>query len=154
MGRYTTVQTYSDQNTKIVSGYGGPATTDRAHASSTNEGHGSAVRLQVNKVDNVMGSCAGAGSGEFHMYRAARQRELTRLENIEKKQKEEEELKTYTDNVERNRLEALERTRKNAEKRKKKIEKKRKFSGKNSSPAIEGETTNKAPKIENHGDTE
>ena len=73
-----------------------------------------------------MGSCAGAGSGEFHVYRASRRRELTRLENIEVAEKEEEEMRLFTAKVERNKLEAMERTRKNAEKRKKKKENQRK----------------------------
>mmetsp|Transcript_6009 Transcript_6009/g.6206 ORF Transcript_6009/g.6206 Transcript_6009/m.6206 type:complete len:151 (-) Transcript_6009:70-522(-) len=118
MGRYTTVQTYSDQNTKVVSGY------------ATGEGptNGPAMKpkaLMVEKVDNVSGSCAGAGSGEFDLYRAARRRELNRLDEIERKKKAFEEQTQYEEKVARNRKEAEERTAKNAEKRKRKQEKKR-----------------------------
>jgi hypothetical protein len=35
-------------------------------------------------VHNTYGSCAGAGSGEFDVYRAARRREELRLEYLEK----------------------------------------------------------------------
>ncbi|KAK9842465.1 hypothetical protein WJX81_001366 [Elliptochloris bilobata] len=41
-----------------------------------------------NRIVQVMGSNAGAGSGEFHMYRMARRRELMRLERMEEESKQ------------------------------------------------------------------
>ncbi|KAH6678922.1 hypothetical protein F5X68DRAFT_35403 [Plectosphaerella plurivora] len=71
-------------------------------------------------VTNVQGSSAGAGSGEFHVYKAARRREYERLRAMD------DEVKTEraTEEFERERAEKAakdeERTRKNREKRDKK----------------------------------
>ncbi|KAH7366735.1 hypothetical protein B0T11DRAFT_273992 [Plectosphaerella cucumerina] len=71
-------------------------------------------------VTNVQGSSAGAGSGEFHVYKAARRREYERLRAMD------DEVKTEraTEDFERQRAEKAaadeERTRKNREKREKK----------------------------------
>ena len=68
----------------------------------------------------MSGSCAGAGSGEFDIYRAQRRREFARIEAIEIQQKKEEEEKSLQERIARNKLEADLRTSKNAAKRNKK----------------------------------
>jgi Protein of unknown function (DUF1168) len=112
MPRYTSTQVFTDTNTKIVS-------------SGSYGGDNSNKKVKVEKVDNVMGSTAGAGSGEFDLYRSARRREITRLESMDKADKEEAERRLFAEKVERNRREADERTAKNASKRKRKREKRK-----------------------------
>lgn len=115
MVRYSTGQTFSDQNTKVVAASEITSTNDKIEAKK---------RLVVEKVDNVMGSTAGAGSGEFDVYRAARRREMTRLDAIEIQQKAEDEAKSFAEKVARNKAEADSKTAKNVEKRNKKKMKK------------------------------
>src|ERR1700733_3001559 len=68
-------------------------------------------------VANVQGSSAGAGSGEFHVYKASRRREYERLRGMEEEVRNEEDGEKW----ERERREREERdrekTRKNREKR-------------------------------------
>jgi len=81
-------------------------------------------------VRNVMGSSAGAGSGEFHVYRHLRRKEYARQKNIQEIATEEaldEEFERKRE--EKQRAEEM-RTAKKREKRNKKKNKKRKISGK------------------------
>ena len=68
-------------------------------------------------VANVQGSSAGAGSGEFHVYKASRRREYERMRLMdEEAKKEEDEAKWEQDEKERKEKDN-EKTRKNREKR-------------------------------------
>ena len=109
MGRYTSVQTFTDQKTKVVDGY---------------KAGGAPEPARPEKVVNVSGSSGGAGSCDFHLYRAARTREKTRIEQLESTQVEEQDRAAFRARIEENRKEAETRTKKNAEKRKKRKQKK------------------------------
>ncbi|XP_076344855.1 PRKR-interacting protein 1 homolog isoform X2 [Tachypleus tridentatus] len=61
-------------------------------------------------VRNVMGSSAGAGSGEFHVYRHLRRKEYARQKCIEEKAQEEVLQEEYHQKVEENQRKAEERT--------------------------------------------
>ncbi|KAG4429468.1 hypothetical protein IFR05_015044, partial [Cadophora sp. M221] len=68
-------------------------------------------------VQNVQGSSAGAGSGEFHVYKASRRREYERLRGMDEEVRKEEE-GAHWDREKREREERdREKTRKNREKR-------------------------------------
>jgi hypothetical protein len=70
-------------------------------------------------VANVQGSSAGAGSGEFHVYKASRRREYERLRVMDEEAKKEEEDEKWA-RQERERRERDEaKTKKNREKRNK-----------------------------------
>jgi Protein of unknown function (DUF1168) len=72
---------------------------------------------------NIQGSSAGAGSGEFHVYKAARKRELERIQKFEEEiEREISEKRFLKEREEKNRLLA-EKTAKNRKRRDKKKKK-------------------------------
>ncbi|PNY25137.1 PRKR-interacting protein 1 [Tolypocladium capitatum] len=78
-----------------------------------------AVAAPPEIVTNVQGSSAGAGSGEFHVYKASRRREYERLRGMDDQLRREKEQEVFEkERVERDRRDE-ERTRKNREKREK-----------------------------------
>ncbi|KAG6372332.1 hypothetical protein JVT61DRAFT_7772 [Boletus reticuloceps] len=83
---------------------------------------GKTIRPAREMMKNVQGSSAGAGSGEFHVYKAGRRREYERLKLMEEQTKTEAE----TEGFERRRKEAQDlaeaKTAKNRAKRQKKKE--------------------------------
>lgn len=79
-------------------------------------------------VANVQGSSAGAGSGEFHVYKASRRREYERLRAMDEEVKAEEAEKEYQQKKEelgRKDEEKLSKNRAKREKAKKRQEKKK-----------------------------
>lgn len=76
-------------------------------------------------VYNVMGSSAGAGSGEFHVYRQIRRKEYARQKIMEEKKSKEDLNEEYHAKLEENQREAEESTAKKRAKRQKKKDKKK-----------------------------
>lgn len=68
-------------------------------------------------VRDVMGSSAGAGSGEFHVYRHLRRREYQRQDFLDKMSAKQKSDQKYLDKVEQNKKAAEERTAKRRKKR-------------------------------------
>lgn len=75
-------------------------------------------------VRDVMGSSAGAGSGEFHVYRHLRRREYQRQDFLDKMSTKQNADQNYLDKVEQNQKAAEERTAKRRKKRDKLKQKK------------------------------
>ncbi|XP_044026366.1 PRKR-interacting protein 1 homolog [Siniperca chuatsi] len=75
-------------------------------------------------VRDVMGSSAGAGSGEFHVYRHLRRREYQRQDFLDKMADKQNEDLEYLDKVKQNKQAAEERTAKRRKKREKLKQKK------------------------------
>jgi hypothetical protein len=88
-------------------------------------------------VANVQGSSAGAGSGEFHVYKASRRREYERLRTMDEEAKKEEDDNDWAAKERERKEKDEEKTRKNREKRNKRKGKDKKTSnpGPESGPA-------------------
>ena len=123
MGRYTSVQTFTDQSTKVIQ----TSSSSNSSSSSSNatgisvgtSNNNVKISKTLDTVDNVSGSTAGAGSNEFHLYNNARSREMLRVEVMNDELRDNAEKKEFNDKVEKNKREAQEKTRKNAERRRK-----------------------------------
>ncbi|KAI4115786.1 MAG: hypothetical protein LQ341_007714, partial [Variospora aurantia] len=68
-------------------------------------------------VANVQGSSAGAGSGEFHVYKASRRREYERVKQMEEENSREKADREYEVKKEEMRRKDEEKTRKNQRRR-------------------------------------
>ncbi|KAM3425467.1 PRKR-interacting protein 1-like protein [Cercospora zeina] len=92
-------------------------------------------------VANVQGSSAGAGSGEFHVYKASRRREYERQRLMEVETKQEEAEREFRERKEQREKEDRERLEKNRAKREKAKARKGKKGGK--AGGEEGDTAEK-----------
>lgn len=70
-------------------------------------------------VTNVQGSSAGAGSGEFHVYKASRRREYERLRTMDEEAQKEDNDSRWAKEMEERRKKDEEKTKKNRERRNK-----------------------------------
>ncbi|KDO31886.1 hypothetical protein SPRG_03102 [Saprolegnia parasitica CBS 223.65] len=126
MGRYTTEQTYTDKAATVGTvPYEVVKEKEEAApapAEASKESKESKERFKFNRVDNVAGSTAGAGSGEFHMYRAARRREMERVGAMEAEHKKKMEDLAFQEKRKRAQAELEEKTRQKAAKRRRKQE--------------------------------
>ncbi|RPA93358.1 DUF1168-domain-containing protein [Choiromyces venosus 120613-1] len=73
-------------------------------------------------VANVQGSSAGAGSGEFHVYKAARRREYERIRLMEEEVRREAEEKAFREKVDETKKRDAAKTEKNRRRRRKQKE--------------------------------
>mmetsp|Transcript_84521 Transcript_84521/g.123669 ORF Transcript_84521/g.123669 Transcript_84521/m.123669 type:complete len:176 (+) Transcript_84521:72-599(+) len=94
MGRYTTARSFDDRSTEV-------------QAAPTEAEKTAAGKKDILEVWNVMGSTAGAGSGEFHNYRNSRRKEIFRLAKMDEDDKKQGELHEFETNK-RERADAVE----------------------------------------------
>jgi Protein of unknown function (DUF1168) len=108
MGRFSSVQAYADNHNGVRK-----VTYEQASA-----GAGQAkAPVKPEKVVNPYGSTAGAGSGDFHVYRHSRNRELQRQKHMELSAAEREAEDSFQKQQEQNKEWEEERTAKRRKKR-------------------------------------
>lgn len=113
MGRFSSVQTYTDTaSDKRTVPY------EQARGSGSNDKQ-TIKSVQPEKVVNPYGSTAGAGSGEFHIYRQARAREMQRQAHLQQTAEEQEEARAFALKVQQEEEECAARTAKRRAKRQK-----------------------------------
>lgn len=111
MGRYSSVQAFADNNPNMRAvDYSQAAGTEAPKLSAPGKvvfrclAHSSIhhlcpaniqmyfymIAVKTEKVENPYGSVAGAGSGEFHVYRHARSREMERWKKLDEEERQQE----------------------------------------------------------------
>ena len=130
MGRFSSVQSFADNHNAVrkvayeqisgtaVSGsVAGAATTTASEAAGGGKSGGGISFIPPEKVVNPYGSTAGAGSGEFHIYRHSRNRELQRQKFMELSAAEQQLEQQYQQQLAENQEWEKERTAKRQKKR-------------------------------------
>eukprot|EP00536_Pseudo-nitzschia_multiseries_P017868 jgi/Psemu1/161269/gw1.1889.10.1 len=130
MGRFTSVQIVSDNNSNnrtitYEQAKGGSSNTDNNNADNNSNSNNSSNKLVTEKVVNPYGSTSGAGSGEFHVYRHARARELARWNALDEDAKRTRELREFEEKRSADRNEAETKASKNRRKRQREKDAKR-----------------------------
>mmetsp|Transcript_5994 Transcript_5994/g.14525 ORF Transcript_5994/g.14525 Transcript_5994/m.14525 type:complete len:244 (+) Transcript_5994:102-833(+) len=121
MGRFTSVQGFADNNSNNRT-----ITYDQAKGGSTNSNSESDnKKLVTEKVVNPYGSTSGAGSGEFHVYRHARARELARWNALDAEAKEQEAEQKFRASLQEDQTSRETKAEKNRRKRQREKEAKR-----------------------------
>ncbi|KAJ3644841.1 hypothetical protein Zmor_022542 [Zophobas morio] len=100
-------------------------------------------------VRNVMGSSAGAGSGEFHVYRHLRRKEYARQKYMKEKGERERLDNEYHSKLEENKNKAEART---AKKRQKRLKRKQNQKGKKAKNTAQSESTSSSSDSEEDND--
>lgn len=116
------------------------ANPDKADAGLAIGPKGKTINAPPEIVANVQGSSAGAGSGEFHVYKASRRREYDRLRAMDEEVKAEEAEKEYQSKKEEMEKKDEEKLSKNRAKREKlKARQQKKKAGEKGAMDVDGE---------------
>ncbi|GMI48018.1 hypothetical protein TrCOL_g7981 [Triparma columacea] len=126
MGRYTTMQAYSDNNPNMraveyAQAVGGEDKANDKEKKLMGDLGKAAGSVKTEKVTNPYGSVAGACSGDFHVYRHARARENERLAKMESDERTRVEIEAW---AKRKVMEESEMEKKQDKKRRKRMKQK------------------------------
>jgi len=109
----------SEQAGKVEALFSKPDREIHIPIAATKDGAPKAQALPPEIVANVQGSSAGAGSGEFHVYKASRRREYERIRHMEEELKKEKDQEEFEKKQEELRRKDEAKTNKNKAKREK-----------------------------------
>ncbi|KAL4765393.1 PRKRIP1 family protein [Aspergillus foveolatus] len=131
------VSPHSEQASVINSLFRDPSKEIKLPTASTQK-TASSLPAPPEIVANVQGSSAGAGSGEFHVYKASRRREYERLRLMQEEVDREKEGAEWQRKQEEVRRKDQEKTEKNRRRREKRNKAKAKGAKKDASAAVAG----------------